>query len=267
MSDDLQFEEVHPRDDRLPLVAELLRAHRAELATDIAWPAELAALEGGSMPAHCCAFLAATLGRPDGIVILAARGERGAELMGLFVPKARRGRFIGLMVASSACEFTNRCRRFLTHADVSNCVQGAIGVFKELGFTVDGTQARRNDLALIENEVVAMQVHCLGNGWGDWAVVLFNDELTTMGTVTNALVTVFGFETEDANSIMSLTHFSGRAPVWRFATEAEAQVAAGRLRLEFRNAGYGTQVDVSPVAALDSPVLLPASWPTDSPPD
>lgn len=263
MNEELQIEEVDPGHELVAHVTDMVRVHRTELPPIASWPSELEELAGGLFPRHCMAFVGIEANGPCGMVVVAARGERGAELMGLYVRKEVRGRYIGLTLTHYAIEIVYLARRFTLEVDVSNCVQGAIGVFQQLDFVFEGVRATRDYLTIETSELPIMQGDCLRSGWGDWSVVLFNDEHTTMDVVLDALSNVFGLAPDAATRVMYLTHFSGRAPVWRYTNERDAQLAAGRLMQAFRHAGFATQVDVMPVAVLDKPTLRPATWPAD----
>ncbi|MBX3461354.1 MAG: ATP-dependent Clp protease adaptor ClpS [Planctomycetes bacterium] len=268
MDSDLYVYVAAPDDPRWSQVAGMTRALEGELVAGHVPPPELDMLASGALSPKCQVFLASKGDQAVGMLAAVALGDREAELMGLYVKPELRGRYIGQQLVAVGESFLFHSRLFVITADERNNVSGTAGVldrheFKSLG----NGRWRRDELAKIGKFLAEYHERCLSFGGGNWAVMVYNDDVTTTDAVIAALKAVFDLGEQAAHEVMYVTHYGGSAPAWRYSTEKEAQQMAARLRLEFRNAGYGTQVAVSPVAALDSPVLLPASWPTDSPPD
>lgn len=206
---------------------------------------ELATLCEGTLPAGLLLLVACEGESAAGFVAVVCGAERNFEIAALFVEPGYRQSVACLDLLDYAMRFQQHARQWVAHLAESNIYPGGITEARLFGFEPAGQRRWKLDNGPMLDAFVSKSYRkCRKHGWGDWTVVLFNDEITPMDVVVESLVRTFDLNPVAASEAMLLVHLLGSAPVWRYRKEATAHDVASKLRLAFRERGFATTVDV-----------------------
>lgn len=204
----------------------------------------LTQMASGSWPDNVTAFLVSDAQYQCGLIALEA--DETANAVRLFALNidptlpARDHAIVARTLMSSAIYMAMVGRREQVVVDTDNGMPGLESLVREYGFR---RMECERDWKLPERLAVLVD-RVPAYGQGRWAAVLYNDEVTTMDVVTNAIKSCVGVTDEVASYLMFKVHLNGLAEVKRHYFQRSARRTKARLDTFFGRAGFNTRVEI-----------------------
>jgi putative acetyltransferase len=257
---DLNMVDVTELPERIPEVRALFREYAAELGVNLNFQGfedELADLRGCySAPEGAILFV------QDGDVPVACLALRPletriAELKRIYVKPDYRRKGIAAELAETMLQFAFEQGYRRVRLDTLRSMTAARTLYESLGFTeiepyyenpIPGVIYYERDFYAYARDIVARNMDEIGSG--KWAVVLYDDDETTMDFVHMLLSQKVGLSAKVAAAVMEMTHLHGSAIARRFEDQDDAAILHAVLEGFIIRAGFPLRTGVINIDAL-----------------
>jgi putative acetyltransferase len=219
--------------ERMPDVRAMFREYAAELGANLnfqGFEQELADLPGCYSAPEGCILLMQDGDVPVGCVALRPLEDRTAELKRMYVRPAYRRKGLAADLAEAILNLAVEQGYRRVRLDTLGSMTAARALYESLGFKeiepyyhnpLPNVVYYERDFYAEARDVVARNTDEIGSG--PWAVVLYDDDETTMDFVHMLLSQMVGLSPKVAAAIMEMTHFHGSAIAKRFEERDEAE--------------------------------------------
>lgn len=251
---EIQIVDVTEDFERMDDVRALFTEYASEIGIDLGFQGfeqELAELPGCYEAPHGVILLAEANGQLAGCVALRPMEDRIAELKRMYVRPEYRGRGIALALVPRVLRDAFERGYSRVRLDTLASMTAARNLYESFGFTpiepyydnpLPDVCYFELDFLADARKVVAANLHETGSG--RWALVVYDDDETTMDFVHMLLNTRVGLSAKVAAALMVITHLHGSAIVRRFEDRHEAEALSAVLKAFIIGSGFPLKLGV-----------------------